>query len=572
MTTLPGLLVALVAASAPASRGEVIDFSATWCGPCQSVAPTVARLERDGFPIRSVDVDRNRDLAQRFNVTAMPTFVLIVDGKEVDRHEGIMSESELRAWLQRIPQNSLQADIAALQTTRGQSPSSFVADSNVRLGNPGPFAMQATEPARTAELETRPAPLRSQPPAAEIRASNVDLAGESVAPQAKSTPFGASVRLRVTIDGHINLGSGTIVFCENGQALIVTCGHIFRGSTPDSQIEVNLFDIPNAKPLYGKLVKFDAESDVGLIAIESDRPLPFVAVARDVQKAQVQEPVINIGCSGGQDPTTEELVVTAVNPYIGPDNLECTGVPVQGRSGGGLFRTSGELVGVCIAADPQRKRGVYAGLLAVHELLEESGHAALFRAPETAIADSGSAFDFMSAGNAATEGEALPPRDSLLGSLTPAGEFPAAPPRTAEMDAGSTSLVADELSRAPARGLPVELNNVAADAEVVCIIRSRDPARPDSQVVIIHQASTKLLSYLRGEMGTDVTAGNSGSLLSHSQPRRSRATAVPTMRVTSQTPPLPPLNRTLASVVHKPTPQRTAMVETFQPRRYVRTR
>jgi thiol-disulfide isomerase/thioredoxin len=85
MLSVPALVVALATAAAPAPRGEVIDFSATWCGPCQQMAPLVARLEREGLPIRKVDIDQDRAFANRYSITAMPTFVLVIDGKEVDR-------------------------------------------------------------------------------------------------------------------------------------------------------------------------------------------------------------------------------------------------------------------------------------------------------------------------------------------------------------------------------------------------------------------------------------------------------------------------------------------------------
>src|SRR5579871_3594896 len=52
--------------------GVVLDFTASWCGPCQQISPTVSRLERQGYPIRKVDVDTNRDLVRRFNIQSIP--------------------------------------------------------------------------------------------------------------------------------------------------------------------------------------------------------------------------------------------------------------------------------------------------------------------------------------------------------------------------------------------------------------------------------------------------------------------------------------------------------------------
>jgi thiol-disulfide isomerase/thioredoxin len=594
MTTVSGLLFALVTAASPAPRGEVLDFSAKWCGPCQQVAPLVARLERDGFPIRSVDVDQHRDLAERFKVTAMPTFILLVDGREVDRHTGKMDEAQLRAWMDRIPTQST-APLIATNNSAGGGAAPFVADSNVRLGSPQAlprasppavvpavreeFAreMPAVQPAapRT-DLAVAPAIRR---PDIDVRASDSPLI-EPAAPQPpQSSPMASSARLRVTIDGKINLGSGTVIASSGNTALIMTCGHIFRGMTEsgNGQIEVNLFR-GNAEPSFlGKLIKFDLESDVGLVSIETPQPLTSVHVARDVQRAREQEGVLSIGCSGGQPPTAEDLVVTAVNPYLGPDNLECTGVPVQGRSGGGLFKSTGELVGICIAADPQRKRGVYAGLLAIHELLAEAGYSSLFRTPDVAPETTLVANETVPLQRAdaqlaaATQPAAAPAGSSLLDSLSSTSDWPG------QSAPGSFPFAEiarrDDAVRTPLAGSPIQLGPEASDSEIVCIIRPRNQPESASQVVIIHQASPKLLSYLRGEMGT--TTGGSGGLLSSGAVRRSRDESVPTMGVSPtrpMTPAVEELRPGAASISQKPSLQATALTATAFPRRYVRSR
>merc|ERR1711939_178811 len=76
-----------------ASRKErlvVIDFHATWCGPCHAVAPTYEKLSQQykGATFCKVDVDAARDIAQQYKVTAMPTFVFLKNGSEVERVRG----------------------------------------------------------------------------------------------------------------------------------------------------------------------------------------------------------------------------------------------------------------------------------------------------------------------------------------------------------------------------------------------------------------------------------------------------------------------------------------------------
>ena len=72
------------------SKLMVIDFSASWCGPCRMIEPAVDALA-DKFSdveFAKIDVDELSDVAQEFSVQAMPTFVLVKKGKEVDRIVG----------------------------------------------------------------------------------------------------------------------------------------------------------------------------------------------------------------------------------------------------------------------------------------------------------------------------------------------------------------------------------------------------------------------------------------------------------------------------------------------------
>ncbi|CAL8090610.1 unnamed protein product [Calicophoron daubneyi] len=64
----------------------IIDFFATWCGPCKVIAPNFEKLSEE-FPdvtFLKVDVDQAEDAAEKYGVTAMPTFVLLKNGKPVE--------------------------------------------------------------------------------------------------------------------------------------------------------------------------------------------------------------------------------------------------------------------------------------------------------------------------------------------------------------------------------------------------------------------------------------------------------------------------------------------------------
>ncbi|MFB6072367.1 MAG: thioredoxin family protein [Halobacterium sp.] len=75
----------------------LVDFYATWCGPCQMMEPAVEKLAgEDGVVVAKVDVDQRKQLAQAWGVQAMPTLVVAEDGEEVQRVKGARSYDGLR--------------------------------------------------------------------------------------------------------------------------------------------------------------------------------------------------------------------------------------------------------------------------------------------------------------------------------------------------------------------------------------------------------------------------------------------------------------------------------------------
>ena len=83
----------------------VVDFHATWCGPCQTMGGILREVaeEYDGqVLIAKVDVDRNPELAQKFKVRSMPTLMFMQNGKRLDKHVGIMGTSPLKKKINRM--------------------------------------------------------------------------------------------------------------------------------------------------------------------------------------------------------------------------------------------------------------------------------------------------------------------------------------------------------------------------------------------------------------------------------------------------------------------------------------
>src|SRR5262245_6662841 len=85
-------------------KGVVLaDFSATWCGPCQAMAPIVERLAArfDGRAgVVKVDVDQAGELASTYGVRGVPTFLLFANGQVVERIVGATSETALAAVIE----------------------------------------------------------------------------------------------------------------------------------------------------------------------------------------------------------------------------------------------------------------------------------------------------------------------------------------------------------------------------------------------------------------------------------------------------------------------------------------
>jgi thioredoxin len=84
------------------SEPVLVDFSATWCGPCRTLEPILEKMASSAagkFRIVKVDIDDSPETVKRLSVRGAPTLVVFKDGKEVSRHLGVTSEARLREML-----------------------------------------------------------------------------------------------------------------------------------------------------------------------------------------------------------------------------------------------------------------------------------------------------------------------------------------------------------------------------------------------------------------------------------------------------------------------------------------
>ena len=79
----------------------LIDFFATWCGPCKMLAPILETVSAEHTDVTfvKVDVDQEPDLARRFGISVIPTLFYVRQGKTLASHTGYMTADQLRAFL-----------------------------------------------------------------------------------------------------------------------------------------------------------------------------------------------------------------------------------------------------------------------------------------------------------------------------------------------------------------------------------------------------------------------------------------------------------------------------------------
>ena len=207
------LLFALTTATNGASTGEpvLLDFQASWCGPCQQMRQAVGELIGKGIPVKEIDVDKSPTLAARYHVTEVPTFIVAdPSGRELARTSAVQSALKLSTFYREAK-----------------------AKFHARAPRREPVEADDGEDADRQDEEAAPA---DDPP---------------VAARTNPKPWETGVRIRIdTGNGMMGFGSGTVIYSTAKETVILTCAHIFKlegrrqlqPSQFNRKIMVDLFD------------------------------------------------------------------------------------------------------------------------------------------------------------------------------------------------------------------------------------------------------------------------------------------------------------------------------------------
>lgn len=446
--------------------------------------PTVRGFVDARYPIREVDVTREPELARKHNVSGIPCFVMLVDNQEIDRVVGATTGERLQQMFKRAHDVERQnADRVRLQS----------ADVNAPVTRPAGGEAVTRQPAGTRQSD--------QPGAGSPAGGALSGAGsparlvvgvkEDPAPSASvhtsehDELLAATVRLRVQESKGQAYATGTIIDSRQGQALVITCGHLFRESEGKAALTVEVFErvpggIRAAGQVPAQLIHYDLERDLALVGIWPSRPVTVAPVASDGARIERGDRVVSVGCSHGDDPTALASRITTLDRYNAPPNVEASGAPVQGRSGGGLFNDQGQLIGVCFAADYEGNEGLYASLESIHAELAQNGLSEIYA---------------RFGGGPSREAPVVRGQEPLE-TIVPLQDTQSLPIANSAVVTPATG------AQSPPGGLNAveqaaleEIMARAATAEVVCIIRPKDP-RGQSEVITLDDVSPEFVRAL----------------------------------------------------------------------------
>ena len=307
-----GQLSAVILAISLCGGGETVllDFYSDTCPPCRAMDPVVQQLAARGYPIRKVNVQREPGLASRFGVRGIPCFVMLIDGREADRVVGATSSGRLEQMLA-LARPVSGAPSPAATHGQGQQAGTWIAGGESRSCSVSiPAEMSSTTFAATPTASPSP----NLVPTGAAAQGAQDAAASNGPDQARleADLIACTVRLRIEDASGHSCGSGTLVDARGGEALILTCGHLFRDSHGKGRIEVDLFGPNAAERIPGDLVHYDLEKDIALLKIRVPGPVRTARIAPPEYRIAKGSRVVNVGCNNGDPPTIRYAHVTEI--------------------------------------------------------------------------------------------------------------------------------------------------------------------------------------------------------------------------------------------------------------------
>jgi S1-C subfamily serine protease len=400
--------------------------------------PILNRLSKEGCQVQVIDVDKQPDVASQFKIKGVPTFVALAAGRETGRIEGATTYEKL--W--------------TLYQTAGGKPPQLVSGGGYQ-------AAESTV---------------QQP------------GGGSSGRAAEEAALAATVKLRVEDAGGFGCGTGTIIDVHDSEALVVTCGHLFRESKGQGKITGEIYASGTAQNVEGQLIAYDLQRDIALVSLRVGGRVQPASVAAPGAAVRPGDRAFTIGCDKGADPTVRQTHITAVNKYQGRPNYTAAGQPVDGRSGGGLFTADGKLIGICNAADPADDEGLYAALASIHWQLDQIGQSEIYQRTARVAA-------------AAQPRETAVAQASHEAPLTtgsnPAPQMPANMPLVAANPLPASPMAASPIAASQPRAAAADIGpivNAGDDSEIVFIVRSKRDPQQRSEVFVVDQAPPDLLA------------------------------------------------------------------------------
>jgi len=449
------------------------------------MVPTIQKMQERGYPVRKVDITQHPDVSRRFHVDKIPTFILLVNGQEKKRLVGLQSGDELRRLM-----------IEARDELHAQKSEEKTAPTR-----PDPQTVTPSQPQQPGGLRGLFARIRQglggSPQNTGFQHPTFRAQSPEPLPAAAAgeRAMAASVRVRVTgSDNKEDLGTGSVIHSTAEMSTILTCAHLFHDFGRSATVEVEVFRDGSTFGYPARVLEADEKSDLAILQIQNNTPLPVVEVAPSDVPVTAADSAFSVGCNHGQPPTHLPIKIVDIDRYTGPSNIVCTVDPAVGRSGGGLFNSNGQLIGVCSCADRDRHEGLYMGRQPIVDLFHRAKLSHLL----TRTADTRQPPDFASHSESNAEDELIAElfgeeADELVsGSDTGFEQALAEAESLQEQPDDQSKTFAAVVDRDQTRSMN------SSPVEITVIVDSPDGSQP-KDVIVIKRPSPWLLELLTGE-------------------------------------------------------------------------